>query len=243
MILPVQRITVLIRPLARRMQQVAMVLAQHIEFCSSPDEGVSMKRSILFIVIASIVLIFAGCSEKQAQASSVPEIEFTAYGEQRCPRLKTANEDGIINTINAEIEAQFQRLYDGGIGGNIQTFTSSTDTTLSVLLKAESEVGYGTDGAVWGICYDYVNKMIIPCGAYISGMGYSYFEVHKNIEGLLLEKGSYEYIDVPCFYFDSSSKPILVVVALEHPTGADPWERIYYYSLGSDSIVSSPWVA
>ena len=196
-------------------------------------------RIIPFVLIASFILALAGCSESQVQAT-VPEIEFVAYGEQQCPKLITTNEDEIISVINAEIEAQFQRLYDEGNGGNIQTFTSSTETMLSVLLKANNEISYGTDGEVWGICYDYINKMIVPCGAILSRLGYSYVDACKSIERILYEQGSYEYINIPCLYFDSSSDPVLVVVALEHPTGADPWERIYHYSVDGNSFVDSP---
>lgn len=197
-----------------------------------------MKRTIPFVLIASFILLLAGCSKNQVQ-TMVPEVELIANEDQQYPRLKTTDEDEISRIINAEIEAQFQRLNDGGSDTSVRTFTSSTDTTISILLKAEYNTAYGTDGEVWGICYDYSNKMIVPCGAYLSGLGYSYADICKKVEAMLYEESTYEYIGIPYLYFDSSSNPVLVVVALEHPAGADPWERIYYYSLNNNSFVDS----
>ena len=122
-----------------------------------------------------------------------PEIEYIIMEGQQCPKIKTENkdEDKIIDTINAEIEAQFLSLIPHDVDGSawddivVHTYVSSTDSVISILLQLEFDIVYGTDGAVWGICYDYQNKMIVPCGAYLSGLGYSYAEIHENVWELL----------------------------------------------------------
>lgn len=207
-----------------------------------------MKRVLWLIQVMFLLLTLVGCSENQAQAV-IPEIEYVTLEKQQCPKLKMvdADEDRIINTINAEIEAQFLDIIPqttGGElwdGGTVHTFVSSADGVVSILLKTEFDVAYGTDGVIWGICYDYTNRMIVPCGAYLSGLGYSYAEVHENVWKLLSEKSAYERVSISCFYFDSDSNPILVIDALEHPTGAEPWSRIYYYALDRNTFVNSPW--
>ena len=206
-----------------------------------------MKRTILVLLIVSFALALAGCSESQSQAI-IPEIEFVASEGQPCPQLKASGGDAnpVIDTINAEIKAHFLALIPRSASGaamegvTVHTFVSSTDTVISVLLKQEFEMVYGTDGAVWGICYDYKDRMIVPCGAYLSSQGYSYSETYEKIWKLLLETSAYETVGIPCFYFDSNSDPILVVEALEHPSGAEPWNRIYYYSIKEGSFVSAP---
>ena len=204
-----------------------------------------MKRCfaiILCLPVLCILLALSGCLGKQDQALA-PEIEYTEYEGQRCPKLKAAEEDGSVDIVNAEIEAQFRRLMgDGNDDSAVRTFTASTDSMISVLLKAEYDVSYGTDREVWGVCYDYINKTVVPCGAYLAGRQDSYADICKEIEVMLRENGSYEYISVPYYYFDSNSDPVLVVLALEHPDGADAWERVYYYSPVSDLFVDSPFL-
>lgn len=207
-----------------------------------------MKRVLWLVLATFLLLTLVGCSENRAQAI-IPEIEYVTLEKQQCPKLKMVDtdEDKIINTINAEIEAHFLDIIPQTAGdelwdnGTVHTFVSSTDGIVSILLKTEFDVAYGTDGAIWGICYDYKNRMIVPFGAYLSGLGYSYAKVHENIWQLLSEKSTYERVNISCFYFDSDSNPILVVDALEHPTGAESWSRIYYYSLDENSFVNSPW--
>lgn len=199
-----------------------------------------MKRTIPTILISAFMLLLVGCSGNPAQ-TTVPEIEFVEYEELQCPKLKTASDEQVINIVNTEIEAQFQRLLDESDNGNIRTFTSATETMLFILLKVENEVSYGTDGEVWGICYDYINQTILPCGAYLTETGHSYSDISQTISTMLREDGAYEHISIPYFYIDSNSDLILVVEALEHPMGADPWERLYYYSVDSNSFVDSPW--
>lgn len=204
-----------------------------------------MKRCfaiILCLPVLCILLALSGCLGKQNQALA-PEIEYTEYEGQQCPKLKAAEEDGSVDIVNAEIEAQFRRLMgDGNDDSAVRTYTASTDSMISVLLKAEYDVSYGTDGEVWGVCYDYINKTVVPCGAYLAGRQDSYADICKEIEVMLRENGSYEYISVPYYYFDSNSDPVLVVLALEHPDGADAWERVYYYSPVSDLFVDSPFL-
>lgn len=205
-----------------------------------------MERKLWF-VLAVFLLTLTGCSENQAQAV-IPEIEFVTLEGQQCPKIKTENrdEDKIIDTINAEIEAQFLSLIPHDVDGSawddivVHTYVSSTDSVISILLQLEFDIVYGTDGAVWGICYDYQNKMIVPCGAYLSGLGYSYAEIHENVWELLSKESTYEYVSMSCFYFDSDSNPILVIEALEHPAGAEPWSRVYYYSPDRNTFVNSP---
>lgn len=143
-----------------------------------------MKQTILILLVILFIFMFANGSVEQVQESS-PEIEFVTYEEQQCPRLKSAEDDEIIRVINAEIEAQFQlflNLIDGkGSNSAIHTWISSTDTTISILLKAEYEYIYGTDGEVWGICYDYINKTIVPCGADWAELKYSFSDVYKEV--------------------------------------------------------------
>ena len=194
-----------------------------------------MKRAILFVLMVSSILVLAGCSERQAQAT-VPEVEFTMCDEQQCPSFKVENTDDNIHIVNAEIESQFQWL-NSEADGDIQTIISSTDKIVSVLLMVEYDTAYGTDGEVWGICYDYTDNIIAPLGAYLSELGYSYSDIYKRVESMLCEMGSYEYFYIPYFYFDSNSDPILIVVALEHPPGADSWKKIYQYSLTEGSLV------
>lgn len=209
-----------------------------------------MKRVFWLIQVMLLLLTLVGCSENQAQAV-IPEIEYVTLENQQCPKIKTEHrdEDKIIDTINAEIESHFLSLIPHDVDGSawddivVHTYVSSTDSVISILLRLEYDVVYGTDGAVWGICYDYKNKMIVPCGAYLSGVGYSYAEAHENVWKLLSEKSAYECVSISCFYFDSDSNPILVIDALEHPTGADPWSRIYYYALDRNAFVNSPWEA
>lgn len=209
-----------------------------------------MGRKLWFALAMIFLLTLTGCSENQAQAV-IPEIEYITLEGQQCPQFKIVDmdEDKIINTINEEIEAHFLSFIPHRVDGSawdniaIHTFTSSTDTSVSILLRLEFDIAYGTDGAIWGICYDYKDRMIVPCGAYLSGLGYSYAEAYENVWELLSEKSTYEHVSMPCFYFDSDSNPILVVEALEHPIGADAWSRIYYYSLKENSFVNSPWTA
>ena len=196
-----------------------------------------MKRAILFVLMVSSILVLAGCSESQAQAT-VPEVEFfTMYDKQQCPSFKVENADDNIHIVNAEIESQFQWL-NSETDGDIQTIISSTDKIVSVLLTVEYDTAYGTDGEVWGICYDYTDNIIVPLGAYLSNLGYSYSDIYKRVESMLCEMGSYEYFYIPYFYFNSNSDPILIVVALEHPLGTDSWKRIYQYSLTEGTLVS-----
>lgn len=206
-----------------------------------------MRRAIAVLLIAYFISALVGCSEIQPQAT-IPEIEFVTVEGQQCPQLVISVGDGdaVIDTINEEMKARFMafipRSADGAARDDVtvHTFVSLTDTVISVLLKQEFEMVYGTDGAAWSICYDYRDKMIVPCGAYLSSQGYFYSEICEKIWKLLLETSTYEKVNIPCFYFDSNSNLILVVEALEHPSGADPWNRIYYYSVSEDSFVSSP---
>lgn len=94
-----------------------------------------MKRAILFVLMVSSILVLAGCSERQAQAT-VPEVEFTMCDEQRCPSFKVENTDDNIHIVNAEIESQFQWL-NSEADGDIQTIISSTDKIVSVLLMVK----------------------------------------------------------------------------------------------------------
>ena len=207
-----------------------------------------MRRVLWIVLVVALPLTLTGCLGKKTQVT-VPKIDFVMMDGQQCPKLETADmgEDKIISTINTEIEAHFlaaiPRTADGAFRDDVtvHTFVSSTDTVVSILLRSEFDVAYGTDGTVWGICYDYENRMIVPCGAYLSGLGYSYAEVHEKIWKLLSEKSAYENVSILCFFFDSDSNLILVVDALEHPDGADSWSRIYYYSLEENSFVNSPW--
>lgn len=206
-----------------------------------------MKRTVMILLMASFVLALAGCSKSQPQ-TPIPEIEFVTLEGRQCPRFKVSggDEDAVIETINEEMEAHFLALIprsaDGAAmdGVTVHTFVSSVDTMISVLFKQEFDIVYGTDGAAWGICYDYENGMIVPCGAYLSSQGYSYSEIYGRIWELLLETSTYEDVGLSYFCFDANSDLILVVEALEHPSGADPWNRIYYYSVSEDSFVGSP---
>lgn len=200
-----------------------------------------MKRTVWLALVASLIFLLAGCSENQVQAS-VPEIEFIAHAGHQYPQLKVLGNDEIINIINTEIEVQFQQFIDNRkCDDAIRSLVSSNETIISILLKTESNLGYGTDGEIWGICYDYGKKTIIPCGTYLSWLGFSYADICQDIKMKLNEDGLYEYISVPYCYFDENSNPVLVVIALEHPIGADSWKRIYYYSPVSNSFINSPW--
>ena len=94
-----------------------------------------MKRAILFVLMVSSILVLAGCSERQAQAT-VPEVEFTMCDEQQCHSFKVENTDDNIHIVNAEIESQFQWL-NSEADGDIQTIISSTDKIVSVLLMVK----------------------------------------------------------------------------------------------------------
>ena len=213
-----------------------------------------MKKIFLCLLIVCCQCAFAGCTQECTEPPnsdieyvtpvhseiSAPTIEYIAYGCQQCPVLKTTSEDESIRIINQEIESHFllimNRLYDGEI---IQTYITSTDQYLSIVLSAKYSISYGTDGEVWGICYDYLNKIVIPTGAFLSEFDLSYVKIHENVQALLTAQGSYEYFHIPFCYFNSNSEPILTVIAIEHPSGADAWKRIFYYSPVSDSFVDS----
>lgn len=201
-----------------------------------------MSRTSFCVFLAAFVMMLSGCTTEHTQSPG-PEIEFVEYEQQEYPMLIAQHNEDIIAIINSEIESQFQRLYSSRHDGVIQTNTSTTDTMISILLKAEYDPSYGTDGEIWGICYDYVRGSIITCGAYLSSLGYSFADIYDNVSALLNDQGEYEYIDIPFFFFDQNSAPVLVVIAVEHPAGADAWKRICYYSPISSTFVDSPWEA
>lgn len=199
-----------------------------------------MRRTIWLVAVILFIFVLAGCSKSQVQ-TTIPKIDFD---EKQCPYLKTAENDEIINIINTEIAVHFQQFTaNGNNGDTVRSVVSSADTIVSILLKTESDLGYGTDGEIWGICYDYGKKTLIPCGTYLSWLHYSYADICKNVKTMLSEDSLYEYINIPYYYFDSDSNPVLVVIAIEHPVGADAWKRIYFYSPVSNSFIDFPQTA
>ena len=78
-----------------------------------------MKRILWFVLDAVLLLTLAGCLKKQPQAMA-PEIGYVIMEGQQCPKIKTENrdEDKIINTINAEIEAHFLSLIPHKVDGS-----------------------------------------------------------------------------------------------------------------------------
>ena len=203
------------------------------------------KTMTVLLCMAVLMLIFAACQNSQTDVEAIPlmpEIEYTSYGDNKCPQLNVTDLGYAIDTINSEIKAQFQWLsVVAGDDGAVQNLTTTAGQFISILLKAENAVGYGTDGKVWGICYDYVSDVIVPCGVYLDRMGYSYADIYDEIWKQLSQKGFYEYIDIPCYYFNSNSNPVFVVVAVEHDLGADSCEKVYCYDLDSNTFIECPW--
>lgn len=197
-----------------------------------------MKKAIILVFALISLITLYGCSHV-----SIPEIEYFTYEEQQYPVLQSDDESEVVDTINKEIEAQFRRLVDGVTDdGVVESFITTTDQMVSILLKTSYDTAYGTDGEIWGICYDYAEKTIVPCGAYLARIG-EFSTIYENICSKLRDEGTFEYIDMQYYGFDSNTNPIFVVVALEHPHGADAWKRIYYYDINKDSFIECPWIS
>ena len=204
-------------------------------------EGELVKRVFIFVLIVTNLLAMNGCVSISDESSLI-EIRYSTYKGQSYPYFDNRDDKESINIVNAEIEANVHRLVDV-LGGDdtIYTYTSSAGNVQSILIKTELSISYGTDGSIWGICYDSANQTIIPCAAYLNRIGYSYSEICKDIKNLLNEQSSYEYIDIAYYYFDASTNPIFVVIALEHPAGADAWKRIFYYDIAHQRFLRSPF--
>ena len=155
-----------------------------------------MKRVFIFVLIVTNLLAMNGCASIPGEASLI-EIRYSTYKGQSYPYFDNRSDEESINIVNAEIEANVHRLVDA-LGGDdtIYTYTSSAGNVQSILIKTELSISYGTDGSIWGICYDSANQTIIPCAAYLNRIGYSYSEICKDIKNLLNEQSSYEYIDI-----------------------------------------------
>ena len=200
-----------------------------------------MKRVLIFVLIVTNILAMNGCVSISDESSLI-EIRYSTYKGQSYPYFDNRDDEESINIVNAEIEANFRRLVDA-LGGDdtIYTYISSAGNVQSLLIKTELSISYGTDGSIWGICYDSANQTIIPCAAYLNRIGYSFSEIYNDVKNLLNEQSYYEYMDIAYYYFDASSNPILVVSALEHAVGADTWKRILYYDIAHQCFLSSPF--
>ena len=204
-------------------------------------EGGLVKRMLIFVLIVTNLLAINGCVSIPDESSLI-EIRYSTYKGQSYPYFDNRDDEASINIVNAEIEANVHRLVDAQKDGDaIYTYTSSAGTVQSILIKTELSISYGTDGEIWGICYDSANQAILPCAAYLERIGYSYSEVCNDIENLLNAQSCYEYIDIAYCCFDASSNPIFVVIALEHAAGADAWKRIFYYDVAHQRFLSPPF--
>ena len=200
-----------------------------------------MKRVLIFALIVASLLALNGCASISDESPLI-EIRYSTYKGQSYPYFDNRDDEESINIVNAEIDAHFHSFVDTlNDGDALYTYTSSAGNVQSILIKTQLSMGYGSDGSVWGICYDSANKTIIPCAAYLSGIGYSYSEICNDVKNLLNEQSYYEYMDIAYYYFDASSNPILVVSALEHAVGADAWKRILYYVIAHQCFLSSPF--
>ena len=138
-----------------------------------------MKRAILFVLMVSSILVLAGCSERQAQAT-VPEVEFTMCDEQQCPSFKVENADDNIHIVNAEIESQFQWLNsetDGEVWGICYDYTDNIIAPLGAYL---SELGYS-----YSDIYKRVESMLCEMGSY-EYFYIPYFYFNSNSDPILI---------------------------------------------------------
>lgn len=224
-----------------------------------------MKRMAGFALALSLVL--TGCSAQQASPdgppptvsergpaaletgqtqAAVPEIAYISVEGYQCPQFKMEADDERLEGLNAAIREAFlaliPRYTDGSIDeqtmGGIQTFVSSTDTFISILLKLNLTVSYGLDNPVWGICYNYRDptSWFEPDFYFcLQDLGYSHAEIREmlwEIWGLLDQKARdgdslYESVSVDYLYFESNSDPVLIVHASEIGNGAyAAWDHV-----------------
>ena len=140
-----------------------------------------MKRVLIFALIAVSLLVLNGCASIPDESPLI-EIRYSTYKGQSYPYFDNRDDEESINIVNAEIEANFRRLVDA-LGGDdtIYTYISSAGNVQSLLIKTELSISYGTDGSIWGICYDSANQTIIPCAAYLNRIGYSFSEIYNDV--------------------------------------------------------------
>lgn len=198
-------------------------------------------------------------SEAEQTQAAVPEIEYITVEGYQCPQFKIETDDeyghcleGLNSTIREEFLALIPRYTDGSIDeltmGGIQTFVSSTDTMISVLLKLNLTVSYGLDDPVWGICYNYRDHTFLFEPEFyfcLIELGYSHTEIQEmvcEIWDILDQKGLYQSVSIDYVYFEAHSAPILVVQASEIGEGTYMvWQHVYYYSPVEHKFVDGPW--
>ncbi len=175
-------------------------------------------------------------------------IAMYTYKGQEYPQFVCSG--GNVRYVNQCIETAVKGYVDDTFFDENSIFTtrcSASGSMVSAVIRWQPVPTYGSDGEIWSICYDYAADTIVTADSFLDSLGLSCFDIFRGVTEALEADGSYgdfyDSIGIGGYYFDDAGKPIFIINARANPDGADPWERILFYSLDENALVNTIFTA